>query len=233
MRTLARFGALVMAAAGLMVATGSAQAPRAARPTVALLDFDYSTISSNWWGNADIGKGIADMIVDGLVDDGSYRVIERKKLESVLGEQNFNASDRVDPTAKAAKIGKVLGVKYLIVGSITKFGTEDSSKGVGGGGFGSKFGIGHIGKSEGKATVAITARIIDSSTGEIMASGKGEGTSKRSGLMLGGAGGGGGGMGGGGLNFSNSNFKDTIIGEATEAAVKQVVDKLIAAKDRL
>ena len=44
--------------------------------------------------------------------------------------------------AKVAKIGKALGVKYLIVGSITKFGTEDSKKGVGGGGFGSKFGIG-------------------------------------------------------------------------------------------
>ncbi len=230
MRHLARFGALVLAVAGLMVASGSAQA---SRPTVALLDFDYGSVNHWWGGNEDIGKGIADLIVDGLVEDGSFRVIERKKIDAILNEQNFNASDRVDPSAKVAKIGKALGVKYLIVGSITKFGTEDSKKGVGGGGFGSKFGIGSVGKSEGKANVAIAARVIDSSTGEIMAVAKGEGQSKRSGLMLGGAGGGGGKAAMGGLNFSSSDFKDTIIGEATEIAVKQVVDKLIAAKGRL
>jgi curli biogenesis system outer membrane secretion channel CsgG len=230
MRHLARFGALVVAVAGLMVASGNAQA---SRPTVALLDFDYGSINHWWGGNEDIGKGIADLIVDGLVEDGSFRVIERKKLDAILNEQNFNASDRVDPSAKAAKIGKALGVKYLIVGSITKFGTEDSKKSVGGGGFGSKFGVGAVGKSSGKANVAIAARMIDSSTGEIMAVAKGEGQSKRSGLMLGGAGGGGGKAAMGGLDFSNSDFKDTIIGEATEIAVKQVVDKLIAAKGRL
>jgi curli biogenesis system outer membrane secretion channel CsgG len=217
---------------GLMVASGNAQ--QSSRPTVALLDFDFGAVSNWWGGNVDIGKGIADMIVDGLVEDGSYRVIERKRLDAILAEQNFNASDRVDPGAKVAKIGKALGVKYLITGSITKFGAEDSKKGINAGAFGgSKFGVGQVGKSEGKANVAITARMIDATTGEIMASAKGEGTSKRSGMMLGGAGGGGGNAAGGGLNFSSSNFRETIIGEATELAVKQVVDKLVAAKGRL
>jgi curli biogenesis system outer membrane secretion channel CsgG len=199
-----------------------------------LMNFDFGTITDHWWGNQDIGAGIADLIVDALVDDGSFRVIERKKLTAILSEQNFSNSDRADPSAKAvAQIGKALGVKYLIVGSITKFGTENSNKGVGGGGFGSKFGIGAVGKSEGKANVAITARIVDTSTAEIMVGAKGDGTSKRSGLMLGGAGGGGGKAGVGGINFGASNFKDTIIGEATEAAVKDTVKQLIAKKDRL
>jgi curli biogenesis system outer membrane secretion channel CsgG len=230
MRGLTRFGALVVAAVALVTASGRAQAQR---PTVALLDFDYGSINHWWSGNEDIGKGIADLIVDGLLEDGSYRIIERKRLDAILAEQDFNASDRVDPSAKAARIGKALGVKYLIVGTITKFGTEESNKSVGGGGFGSRFGIGSVGKSEGKATVAITARIIDTSTAEIMASAKGEGQSKRSGMMLSGAGGGGGKAGMGSLNFGHSDFKDTIIGEATEVAVKQVVEKLIAAKGRL
>jgi curli biogenesis system outer membrane secretion channel CsgG len=207
---------------------------QSSRPTVALMNFDFGTITDHWWGNQDIGAGIADLIVDALVDDGSFRVIERKKLTAILSEQNFSNSDRADPSAKAvAQIGKALGVKYLIVGSITKFGTENSNKGVGGGGFGSKFGIGAVGKSEGKANVAITARIVDTSTAEIMVGAKGDGTSKRSGLMLGGAGGGGGKAGVGGINFGASNFKDTIIGEATEAAVKDTVKQLIAKKDRL
>ena len=98
MRALARFGALVVAVAGLMAASGNAQA---ARPTVALLDFDYGSVNHWWGGNEDVGKGIADLVVDGLVEDGSFRVIERKKIDAILNEQNFNASDRVDPSAKA------------------------------------------------------------------------------------------------------------------------------------
>jgi curli biogenesis system outer membrane secretion channel CsgG len=131
------------------------------------------------------------------------------------------------------QIGKALGVKYLVVGSVTKFGTEQSNKSISGGGFGGAFGVGQVGTSKGKANVAITARIIDTTTGEIMASAKGDGTSKRSGLLLGGAGGGGGGAGFGGISFGSSQFHDTILGEATEAAVKATTTKLVAAKSRL
>lgn len=207
---------------------------QSSRPTVALLDFDFGTVQHWWSGNQDIGQGIADMIVDELVNDGSYRVIERKRLQAILAEQNFSNSERADPSAKTvAQLGKALGVKYLIVGSVTKFGTEESNKSVGGGAFGGgKFGLGRVGTAKGKANVAITARMIDVTTGEIMASARGEGTSKRSGLLLGGAGGGGAG-GGGEINFGSSNFRDTILGEATELAVKDTTAKLVAAKSRL
>ena len=216
---------------------GVAAAPAVAqgtRPTVAVLNFEYGTVQKWWSGTQDIGEGISDMIVDELVNDGSFRVIERKRLDAILAEQNFSNSDRADPSAKTlAQIGKALGVKYLIVGSVTKFGTEQSNKSFGGGGYGSAFGLGQVGTSKGKANVAITARMIDTSTGEIMASAKGEGTSKRSGFLLGGAGGGGGGGGGGHIAFGASDFRDTILGEAVEAAVKMTSTKLVAAKTRL
>ncbi len=168
-------------------------------------------------GTQDIGEGISDLIVDELVNDGSFRVIERKRLDAILAEQNFSNSERADPSAKTvAQLGKALGVQYLVVGSITKFGTEQSNKSFGGGGYGSAFGLGQVGTAKGKANVAITARIIDTSTGEIMASAKGDGTSKRSGLLLAGGGGGGGGGGVGRIEFGASDFKDTILGEATE-----------------
>jgi curli biogenesis system outer membrane secretion channel CsgG len=214
-----------------------APAPAAAqstRPTVAILDFEFGSIQHWWSGNQDIGTGISDMLVDALLEDGSYRIIERKRLDAILAEQNLSQSDRADPSAKTlAQLGKLLGVKYLIVGSITKFGTEQSNKSVGGGAFAGKFGMGNVGTSKGKANVAVTARMIDTATGEIMASAKGEGTSKRSGLLLGGGGGGGGGMGIGQISFGSSDFRETILGEATDVAVKQVATKLIAAKSRL
>ena len=233
MRSRARLSSLsvlALVAALLWLAPVSAQATR---PAVALLNFDYGSIQHWWSGNQDIGVGIADMFVEGLVDDGSFRVFDRAKLNTILAEQNFNAGDRVDPSAKAAVIGKMAGVKYLIAGSITKFGTEDTSKSVGGGAFGaSKFGVGSVGTKSGKATVAISLRVIDTSTGEVVAVAKGEGTSKRSGLLVGGGGGGAAG-GGGSIGFGSSNFHDTIIGEATEAAVKDTVAKLLARKDRI
>jgi curli biogenesis system outer membrane secretion channel CsgG len=228
MRRLSLAPWLVAAIAVLVFAAPAAT--QGGRPAVALLDFDYASLNA-WWGNQDIGKGVADLVVDGLVEDGSYRVIERKRLDAILAEQNFSNSDRADPSAaKTAQIGKALGVKYLIVGSITKFGMEDKGVRVSGGGWGyGGFGVGDVGTKKGKATVAITARMVDTTTGEILASAKGEGTSSRSGLLLGGAVP----HAGGSIEFGSSQFRDTVLGEATEAAVKQVTSKLIAAKTRL
>ena len=211
-----------LALAGLALTCVLPLGAQSTRPTIALLDFDFGTVQVWWSGNQDIGQGIADMLVDELVNDGSFRVIERKRLQAILAEQNFSNSERADPSAQTlAQIGKVLGVKYLIVGSITKFGTEESNKSVGGGAFGGgRFGLGRVGTAKGKANVAITA------------SARGEGTSKRSGLLLGGAGGGGAG-GGGEIAFGSSNFRDTILGEATETAVKDTAAKLVSAKSRL
>lgn len=195
---------------------------------MALLDFDFGTVQHWWSGNWDIGKGISDLIVTSLVKDGTYSVIERKKLDTILQEQNFSNSDRANPTS-AAKIGKVLGVNAIVVGSITQFGLEDKSLNVGGiagrlGGFGG----GRLGKKEGKANVTIDARLVDVNTGEILAVAAGKGTSKRSGLLLGGGGAGGGGFGAGGIDMGSSNFQDTILGEATRSAVEDLSAQLVS-----
>ena len=234
MRTLLRSFVAAGAVAIAAVAVPSPAVAQSSRPTVAVLDLEYGTVQQWWSGNWDIGKGLADMIVDELVNDGSFRVIERKRLDAILAEQNFSNSDRADPSAASvAKIGKALGVKYLVVGSITKFGTENRNVGVGGGGFGGgRFGLGRVGTSKGKATVALTVRMVDTSTGEIMISAKGQAESSRSGLLLGGAGGGGAG-GGGNVSIGSSDFRETILGEATEKAVTQVTTNLVAKKGNL
>jgi curli biogenesis system outer membrane secretion channel CsgG len=204
---------------------------------VAVLDFDYGTVHSDvaaiFGTDVDVGKGIGDMLVDRLVNDGKYSVIERKALDKILAEQNFSNSDRADPSS-AARIGKLLGVNAIIVGSITQFGRDDKSTGVGGGGFG-RFGVGlgKVKKSDAKAVVQITARLVDVNTGEILASAQGLGQSKRSSTSLGGFGAGSGGGGGGLVDMHSSNFGATIIGEATNAAVTDVAGKLDASSDKL
>ncbi len=224
----------ILAASALVALMAAPAVAQSNRPTVAILDLDFGAVDRWWSGNWDVGKGIADLLVDGLVEDGSYRVIERKRLDAILAEQNFSNSDRAEPgAATVAKLGKALGVKYLIVGSITKFGTENKDLKVGGGGWGGgRFGGAKVGTKKGKATVAIALRMVDTSTGEILASAKAEGESSRSGLLLGGGGGGGAGAVGD-IEMGSSDFRETVLGEATEKAVTQAVTKLAAAKTRL
>lgn len=207
---------------------------------VAVMNFDYATVSSSvaqifGSSNTDVGRGIADMLVDRLVNDGTYSVIERKALDKLIAEQNFSNSDRADPSS-AAKIGKLLGVNAIIIGSVTQFGRDDKNTNIGGaaiGGITGRFGIGGVGKRQSKAVVQITARMVDVNTGEILASAPGSGESTRGGTTLLGAGGSSSGAGAGAYDMSSKNFAATILGEATNKAVTEVAMKLEAVSAKL
>jgi curli biogenesis system outer membrane secretion channel CsgG len=201
------------------------------RKLVAVLDFDYGTVRSAvqaYFGtDQDVGKGISLLLEQKLVQDGKYRVIDRNTLDKILKEQNFSNSDRADP-GSAAKIGRILGVSALIVGSITQFGRDDKHLGVGGGGYGGAFGraLGGVHKNESKAVVNVTAKLVDVNTAEILAVVTGTGESKRGGFAVGGGGGGWSGGGGGEVDMGSSNFANTILGEAVRAAVDNTGQQL-------
>ena len=170
---------------------------------------------------------LTSLITD-LVKDGTYSVIERQALDKLLTEQNFSNSNRADPST-AARLGKLAGVDYIIIGAITQFGNETQNRNVGGGGGGwHGFGLGGIGHSNSKANVAINARIVNVDTGEILAVAEGAGESSRSSTSLLGGGGNWHGCGGGNVDFGSSNFQNTIIGEATKAAVDKLTADLVS-----
>ena len=219
----------VPAAVGSVAASAQGAAPR--RPRIAVMDFDYAKVQSStsalFGTNVDVGKGIADLLVTGLVKDGSYSIIERKALDKIMAEQNFSNSNRADPTS-AAKLGKLLGVDAILVGSITEFGNETKKTNLGGGGGNwGGFGVGGIGHSKSNANVGIDARLINVDTGEIMAVAEGKGTSSRSSTSLLGGGGSWHGFGAGNADFGSSDFQNTIIGEATKQAVDQLTVGLV------
>jgi curli biogenesis system outer membrane secretion channel CsgG len=211
-----------------LVAAASAQQ----RKRVAVMDFDYGTVRTSvaalFGTDQDVGKGITDLIVDKLVNDGVYSVIERKQLDKIIKEQNFSNSDRADP-ASAAKIARILGVDAIIVGSITQFGRDDKSTAIGGGaasGTLNRFGLGGVKTSKSTAVCTITARMIDTSTAEILASVQGHGEESRSGTGIVGSGGSWGNSGGGGLDMRSSNFGATILGAAVTKATSDVAHGL-------
>jgi curli biogenesis system outer membrane secretion channel CsgG len=199
---------------------------------VAVLDFDYATVRSTsaaiFGTDRDIGRGIADMMIEKFVNGGVYSVIERSAINKVLAEQNFSNSDRADPSS-AARIGRVLGVDAIIMGSITQFGRDDKSTGIGGGalgGIGRKYGLGGVNRKEAKAVVGVTARLVSTETAEILAVATAQGESNRSGTSLLGAGGSAAGAGVGEVDMASSNFAATLIGEAATKAVQSTVDQM-------
>ena len=219
-------------------ATGPAAAAHQGRKKrVAVFDFDYGTVqswsSAAFGSNVDVGKGISDLTVKYLVQDGTYSVIDRKAMDKILAEQNFSNSDRANPTS-AAKLGKLLGVDAIIVGSVTQFGNDTKNTNVGGGGGGwGGYGIGGFGHKKSKAIVAVDARIINIDTAEIMAVAEGKGESSRESTSLLGGGGNWHGWGGGNVDFGSSDFQQTILGEAVNAAVKQMSGELISDNTKL
>jgi curli biogenesis system outer membrane secretion channel CsgG len=218
------------------VTTPPAQA-QGRKKRVAVFDFDYATVMTNsqaiFGSNVDIGKGISDLLVKYLVQDGTYSVIERKAMDKILAEQNFSNSNRANPQS-AAQIGKLLGVDAIIVGSITQFGNDNKNTNVGGGGGGwGGFGIGGVKHSNSKAVVGLDARIVNIDTAEIMGVAEGKGESSRTSTSLVGGGGNWHGFGAGGVDFGSSDFQNTIIGEAVKKATEMMSGQLISDNTKL
>ena len=85
-------------------------------------------------------------------------------MDKILTEQNFSNSDRANPTS-AAKLGKILGVDAIIVGSVTQFGGENQNTKVGGGGGGwGGYGIGGFSHKKSKAICVVDARLVNIDT---------------------------------------------------------------------
>ncbi len=92
------------------------------------MDFDYATVQSGVSGIFRLQRGRGQRHCRHASRPPGPRrhvlVIERKALDKILTEQNFSNSNRADPSS-AAKIGKLLGVSVIVVGSITQFGRDD------------------------------------------------------------------------------------------------------------
>ena len=227
---------IVAAVVVLVGSVGSAQSP-SDRPTVSVRDFDFGSIMKWWKGEVNVGKGVAELVVEELLEDGGVRLLERKELKAILEEQDLASSDRTeDGSDQAVQTGRVISARYIVTGSVTKFGGEDRIFQVGAlaGAIGLLGGpkeleaiASIVGTRNMAAVVEITARVIDTTTGEILASVKSEGKSKRKGLLLGGAGVGGGTVVAGGFEMTSSNFRETILGEATATAVEELAKRLL------
>ncbi len=129
-----------------------------------------------------LGKAAADLLITRLVQDGTVTVVERAAIDKLIAEQNFSNTDRTDPLT-AAKLGRILGVDAIILGSITHYDYDDKVVGGGGSHFGFGGGSTKL-KHDIKALVQINARIISPDTAEVLAVSQGVGEIERKGVKI-------------------------------------------------
>jgi curli biogenesis system outer membrane secretion channel CsgG len=173
-------------AATILLLAGAGPAVAQAKPRVAVIEFKNKV--SGWgWGWYHAGEAAQDMFVTELVKAGSYRVIERERLNAIMQEKGLSLSGDIDPKT-AVKIGKLLGVEYLIAGSLTELGESKRGASVPGGLLGRFQPSVHVGST--KMDCAIDARAFNTSTGEIVWADSASEASSDSQVYVAGAGGG-------------------------------------------
>jgi curli biogenesis system outer membrane secretion channel CsgG len=198
--------------------TTIAQSAPQSRIRLAVLDFDYADTGASgyYFGGAGPAKGVSDLLTNRLVQDGTYSMIERSQIDAILREQNLGLTGRIDAST-AARIGQILGVDAIVIGSITRFNVDENRSG------GSFMGIGGS-SSQQRAEVELTARVVDTSTAEILAAVEGRGTARQ----------GGGGVSIAGVSADSSNNNaDALLSNAAEDAVNNLVKELASSKSRI
>jgi curli biogenesis system outer membrane secretion channel CsgG len=135
---------------------------------IAVMDFDTEALRNSWhygWSWSNLSTAAADTLVTELVKSGKFSVIEREKLNLVLQEHQLSASGAVS-SKTAVELGKLLGVQLIVTGSVSEFGVSEMGGHVPQIGKW-KWGSGVGGKMfRGKSTV--NARLIDTTTAEIL-----------------------------------------------------------------
>ncbi len=173
---------------------------------------------ANWHGRHDIGTGFGEIMTHGLNESGWFIVLGEKDMRSeAMAEQDFAASGRVAGGKKAPKMGRMTPAQLLVKGAITHVQTSTTG---GGGGF-SFQGI-KLGGDRDTAEINITIYLVNSETGQVMASSKVIGKSGRKGFDVGYFG-----NKLGGLTGDVNAFRKDNVGKACEDAVFQSIEFLI------
>ena len=128
--------------------------PRDERLLIAVVDFENGTGEEN---NKELVEGIYGKMLNEFNQTGRFRLLERKRLESVLKELKLHVTGLVDPE-NAKQVGQMLGVSAMLFGELSVVKYERNKQSI------------FIMWTEGEKTeVSIDARLVDVESGEILA----------------------------------------------------------------
>ena len=172
-------------------------------------------VKTPWWGPSwKIGEGLAEMLTSELSKTGQFIVVERQALGDIVKEQELGQSGLIRGET-AARTGQILGAQIVVRGAVTEFEEQAS-----GGGAGIRFGGFGAEGSVRNAHVALDIRLIDTSTGQVIASHNAAKSAPAAG----------GGIGArvGTVTFGGDAFFQTPLGQATRAAMQDALQFIMA-----
>ena len=207
---------------------------RAKLPRIAILEFKAAPDAwHGWrhggWGNqmGTISNQLRDLFTTEIMEKGrnKIRVIERERLSEIREELNFQQSGEVD-TATVQKIGKLLGVKYVMTGKVTRFAYKE-------GGFATGWGVGALvskvtgdgmaGAVAGSVNVKkasftgrLDIRLIEVETGEILGAWKEEDKVSDTSVKVAGTG-------------AEVQYDEELVNKVFEPIVQRITPKLLRA----
>jgi curli biogenesis system outer membrane secretion channel CsgG len=186
----------------------SAPAMAGLRKTVAVESFGGTEV----FGGQVSGDGLSALLSDVLLADGRFVVVERGALAGIQTEQQLSETGG----------SRMIGAGYLIRGTVTSYNPAAGGGGlrIGGSPGGSRYGLGG-GVQGRKIVLKVSLRLIDATTGQVVATATAEGTAtsqstdvgildNKSGATM-------------GLNA----LKDTALGKAAEDAIRKAVGKIV------
>lgn len=225
------FAALVLAPAAIFAQE------QPSRPSITVGAFEYGTVAAQIasdratrrrlekMGIRDganfaeaLGVGAADLIIEELMKTGMFRVLERRQLDAIRQEQSIQPD-----SITSASPTRVARARYIVSGSVTRLGFEEKHLGGLAGRLVSSTVLYGLGGKKNNTFVNLTARVIDTETGEIIASFTGEGKSSKGwGVTMFGMGG----WGLGGAKMGSDNARESAIGEATAEAAAGIAERI-------
>jgi hypothetical protein len=115
-----RLGRTVGALAVFLVIAVPAGAQATRSPRIAVLDFEANPIGFSPDARASLlgyGSALADLVSVAWSGRGTVEMVERRRIEQVLREQQLVVEGRVD-SATAVRIGVLLGATHILFGSV-------------------------------------------------------------------------------------------------------------------
>lgn len=70
----------------------------------------------------DVAKSLTGRLSTEIVNTGRFNVVEREKIQSILDEYKLRQSGLINDEKAVAKVGELLGVQAVLVGSVGKIG---------------------------------------------------------------------------------------------------------------
>ncbi len=229
-----RFFSLAVAACLALMPLAAQEAGADKRPRVAVLDFPVAEGAWEGWGPGGwqagekrISSALQELMITELMEagDGKIRLMDRQRLKTILEEQKFTNSGLVDEST-AITMGKMIGVRYMITGKVTRFAYKKSgfqtsglvgalmSKVAPGGDSLAREAASSISIKKASFSGRLDVRVIDVQTGEIIATAKDDNSVSDLGVKVAGTG-------------NEIQWDQELVNKVFEPIVKKVSKKLV------